>query len=218
VDIILQTCGALSYAHSFGIVHGDIKPGNIFLQNTNRIKILDFGVACTKGTRSERLMGTPKYFSPEQIRMMPIDHRSDIYSLGLAAYRMLTGQEAFCEQDIAALCQMHLYEDVPNACSLVPDLPSDIHLIISKATQKNPDDRYQSIEELIHDLAPVARRLGLTLSGGPNHASRGTNMMGLFLFYRDDHSEMLTALLTDFTRELRKIGVELRESDFRSIG
>jgi len=116
------------------------------------------------------------------------------------------------------LCQMHLYEDVPNACSLVPDLPSDIHLIISKATQKNPDDRYQSIEELIHDLAPVARRLGLTLSGGPNHASRGTNMMGLFLFYRDDHSEMLTALLTDFTRELRKIGVELRESDFRSIG
>jgi CRP-like cAMP-binding protein len=218
VDIILQTCSALAYAHSFGIVHGDIKPGNIFLQNTRRVKILDFGVASTAGTRSERLMGTPKYFSPEQIRMRPVDHRSDIYSLGLSAYRMLTGEEAFSEQHMAALFQMHLYEDVPDPRSLVPDLPPEIHFIISKATQKNPDERYQSIDELVHDLRSAARRMGMAVSGGSSRSGRGTSMMGLFLFYRDDHSEMVKRLVTDFTRELRKIGVELRESDFRSIG
>lgn len=214
VQIVLQTCSGLGYAHSMGIVHGDIKPGNIFLQKNNRVKILDFGVACTTGTQSERLMGTPKYFSPEQIRMRPVDHRSDIYSLGLATYRMVTGQEAFSELDLATLCQMHLYADVPSPGSFLPDLPPELDSIVAKATRKNPDERYQSVEELAHELLPLARKLDVGFTGDSGQAS---NITGLFLFYRDEHSAMVKRLVADFTRELQKIGVALRESDFRDV-
>ncbi|MBM3302431.1 MAG: serine/threonine protein kinase, partial [Deltaproteobacteria bacterium] len=214
VDILLQTCAGLGYAHQQGIVHGDVKPGNIFIQKNRIAKILDFGVACSTGTKADRLMGTPKYFSPEQIRMKAIDHRSDIYSLGLAAFRMVTGQEAFFDMDVATLCQMHLYEDTPDPRSLVPDLPDELVNIISKATQKGPAERYQEIEEMADDLQRLARRLGVPLSTEPR---KHGNMMGLFLFYREEQGEIIKRLVQDFTRELKKIGADLRETDFKQI-
>jgi serine/threonine protein kinase len=214
LDIILQTCAGLGYAHQRGIVHGDIKPGNIFIQRNNRAKILDFGVACSTGTKADRLVGTPKYFSPEQIKMKPIDLRSDIYSLGLAAFRMLTGQEAFFDWDVATLCEMHLYEETPNPRLIVPDLPEELAHIILKATQKDPSARYQRVEEMVDDLQPLARKLGVDASREPR--KRG-NMMGLFLFYRDEQGEMIKQLVSDFSRELRKIGADLRETDFKQI-
>lgn len=214
VEILLQTCDGLGYAHERGIVHGDVKPGNIFILNDGSLKLLDFGVACNTGTKSERLIGTPKYFSPEQIRLKPIDRRSDIYSLGLTAFRMLTGREAFLDADVASLCEMHLYEDIPEPKSLVPDLPEELNTVILKATKKNPGDRYQSVREMIHDIEPLADQLGLTAL---REAGRATNMMGLFLFYRDEHRAMIKRLVQDFSQELRKIGADLRDADFKDI-
>ena len=214
VDILLQTCAGLGYAHGRGIVHGDIKPGNIFIQKNNSVKILDFGVACATGTKVDRLMGTPKYFSPEQIRMKPMDERSDIYSLGLATFRMLTGHEAFFDMDMTTLCQMHLYQETPNPRSIVPDLPQELTNIILKATQKDPAARYQRVEEIVDDIQPLARKLGIDVSGQPRPQS---NMTGLFLFYRDGQGDIIKSLVSDFSTELKKIGIDLRESNFKDV-
>lgn len=214
VRILLQTCAGLAYAHERGIVHGDIKPANIFVQKNGTVKLLDFGVACHTGTRSERLMGTPKYFSPEQIRLRPIDRRSDIYSLGLAAFRMLAGREAYLEMDVPSLCEMHLYENIPEPKSLISDLPEELNTVILKATEKDPLDRYQSITEMLHDIEPLARKFGVTV---PKESTTHTNMMGLFLFYRDEHDRMIRRLVKEFTQELKKIGADLRETDFKDV-
>ncbi len=214
VEILIQTCEGLGYAHEHGIVHGDIKPGNIFIQKNGKVKLVDFGVACNTGTKSERIMGTPKYFSPEQIRLRPADRRSDIYSLGLAAFRMLTGREAFMDLDVASLCEMHLYEDIPEPRSLVPDLPEELNTVIIKATRKDPLDRYQSTREMIHDIEPLATMCGVSLS---TESNRHTNMMGLFLFYRDEHRGIIRRLVQEFSQELQKIGADLRDADFKDV-
>lgn len=214
LDIILQVCAGLGYAHDQGVIHGDVKPANIFIQEGDRAKILDFGLACPEGTRSKRIVGTPKYFSPEAIRLGPVDARSDIYSLGVASYRILTGQEAFQSPDIANLCHMHLYEPTPDPAALVPDLPEELRTFILKAGMKNPADRFQNMAETIHHLQPLSRRLGVEL---PAQSTKNFNMKSLFLFYRDEHQGMIGRLVTDFTRELEKIGAVMKEADFKDI-
>jgi len=214
LQILMQVCSGLAYAHERGIVHGDVKPGNIFVQKDGSVKLLDFGVACHAGTRSDKLMGTPKYFSPEQIKLAAVDARSDIYSLGISAFRMITGQEAFMELDVATLCHQHLYEAIPEPRSLVPDIPDEMNSFIVRATQKDPEARFQSMGQIIHELLPLAKSLGLDV---PGESKRHANMMSLFLFYRDDQHEMIQRLVNDFSQELKKIGAEFRDADFKDL-
>ncbi len=214
LNIILQICAGLRYAHEQGVIHGDVKPANIFVQTDDRAKILDFGLACQTGTRSTRIVGTPKYFSPEAIRLGPVDARSDVYSLGVSSYRIVTGQEAFQSPDIANLCHMHLYEPTPDPAALVEDLPEELRTFILKATAKSPNDRFQNMAEAIHHLQPLTHRLGVEL---PEQSAKMLNMKSLFLFYRDEHQGMIGRLVKDFTRELEKIGAVMREADFRDI-
>jgi eukaryotic-like serine/threonine-protein kinase len=214
LNILIQVCHGLAYAHEHGIIHGDIKPGNIFVQPNDRTKILDFGLSRAPGTKGDRLVGTPRYFSPEQIRMGVLDERSDIYSLGISAYRVITGQEAFREMDIANLLQRHLYEDIPDPRLLVPDLPDELYAFLIKSARKDPADRYQSIREIIRDLEPLLPKLGVPAEA---ESRKHVNMMGLFLFYRDEHEEILKRLVTDFGRELKKIGAVLRDADFKDV-
>jgi eukaryotic-like serine/threonine-protein kinase len=214
LNILIQVCHGLAYAHEHGIIHGDIKPGNIFVQPNDRAKVLDFGLARAPGTRGDRLVGTPRYFSPEQIRMGVLDERSDIYSLGISAYRVITGQEAFREMDIANLLQRHLYEDIPDPRLLVPELPEELHAFLMKSTRKDPADRYQSMREIIHALEPLLPKLGVPAEP---EWQKHVNMMGLFLFYRDEHEEILKRLVSDFGQELKKIGAVLRDADFKDV-
>lgn len=214
LNIILQVCAGLRYAHEQGVIHGDVKPGNVFVQEGDKAKILDFGLACRTGTRSTRIVGTPKYFSPEAIRLGPIDARSDIYSLGISAYRIITGQEAFQSPDIANLCQMHLFEPNPDPAALVEDLPEELRTFILKCTAKNPGDRFQNMTEAIHHLQPLTKQLGVEL---PMQSSRKLNMKSLSLFYREEHQAMIGQLVRDFTNELEKIGAVMKEADFRDI-
>ncbi|MBI5568481.1 MAG: protein kinase [Desulfomonile tiedjei] len=214
LNILLQVCHGLGYAHEKGIIHGDVKPGNIFIQKNDKAKILDFGLARRPGTKGDRLVGTPRYFSPEQIRMGLLDERSDIYSLGISAYRIITGQEAFPDNDIANLLQCHLYEHIPDPRLVIPDLPDELHRFLVKSSEKDPTLRYQSMEEIIHDLQPLSRQLGVAPLAEPE---RHVNMMGLFLFYRSEHEEILKRLVGEFGQELRKIGAVLRDTDFKDI-
>jgi serine/threonine protein kinase len=127
---------------------------------------------------------------------------------------MLTGREAFMDLDVASLCEMHLYEDIPEPRSLVPDLPEELNTVILKATRKDPSDRYQSVREMIHDIEPLAGKFGVSV---PRESNRHTNMMGLFLFYRDDHRAIIRRLVKDFSQELKKIGADLRDADFKDV-
>jgi eukaryotic-like serine/threonine-protein kinase len=214
LKILLQTCSGLAYAHERGIVHGDIKPGNIFILDGDKAKILDFGLACAPGTKLTSLAGTPKYLSPEQIKRSPIDERSDIYSLGIAAFRMITGQDAFHSPDIAELLNMHLHAAIPNPKSLVPDLPDELSDFIIRATQKNPAERYETVGQIMAELQPLSQRLGVEI---PSDSRRNNNMMSLFLFYRVDKQAIIKQLVNDFTSELKKVGAVLREADFKDI-
>jgi eukaryotic-like serine/threonine-protein kinase len=214
LNVLLQVCRGLGYAHESGIIHGDVKPGNIFVQEGDRAKIVDFGLARAPGTRGDRLVGTPRYFSPEQIRMGILDERSDIYSLGVSFYRVITGQEAYRETEIANLLQRHLYEDIPDPRLLVPDLPDELTAFLFKSTQKDPAARYQSMKEIVHDLLPLSDRMGVT----SDVESRGrVNMMGLFLFYRGEQDDILKRLVREFGEELKKIGAVLRDADFKNV-
>lgn len=214
LEVLLQICAGLDYAHGLGIIHRDIKPGNIFLQKNNVAKIVDFGLACTTGTKGARVVGTPKYLSPEQVRGWPVDERSDIYSLGVTAFRMVTGRDAFEENDVYSLLQMHLQQDVPDPRESNRDLPEEMRDFILRATRKDPSSRYQSVEQALSELHPLAEKLEVAR---PTKAERSLNMMGLFLFYREEQKEILTRLVKDFGEELKKIGAVLRESDFKGI-
>lgn len=214
VNILLQVCAGLAYAHERGIIHRDVKPANIFVLQDETAKILDFGLACATGTSNERIEGTPLYVSPEQIKGRPVDQRSDIYSLGIAFYKIITGERAFHDTDLSNLLSLHLYEDCPDPRALVPDLPDELYRFLVRATRKEPEARYQDVSQIIHDLQPLAQRLGI------QYAARTTpefNMISLFLFYRNEHEAILKRLVDDFSNELKKIGAVLREADFKNV-
>jgi len=211
--ILLQVCHGLAYAHASGIVHGDIKPGNIFITTDEVAKIVDFGLACPAGAETTGLRGTPSYISPEQIRMAPADARSDIYSLGIMTYRLLTGELPFQSEELTDLLKKHLDAPVPDPRQLVPDLAPEFVQFIFKATAKNPDERYRTMSEVSAVLQPVWQRTGEKPADG---AARH-RMTGLFLFYRDERHEVVKRLVKEFTEELNKIGIRHHESEYDDV-
>ena len=114
VDYLSQICSGLEYAHQKGIIHRDVNSTNIFVQQNDRIKIIDFGLACPIGTEDLASYGTVAYMAPEQIESEKLDERTDIYALAITAYEMLTGRRPFPEDDIQTLMQIHLSEDIKN--------------------------------------------------------------------------------------------------------
>ncbi|MDY6839509.1 MAG: HDOD domain-containing protein [Thermodesulfobacteriota bacterium] len=161
---LLQVCAGLAYAHERGIVHRDIHPGNVFVQPNDRVKIVDFGLACLPGVEEGPLEGSMFYMSPEQIEGKFVDERSDIYSLGITAYEMITGRKPFPGEDIHKLIDFHLYKDVPDPRTFIPDLPDELHNFIMRATQKDTVQRYQNISQIINDLKSLAKKVGVKLN------------------------------------------------------
>jgi serine/threonine-protein kinase len=162
VDFAYQTASALGAAHAKGIVHRDLKPDNLFVvpdphdSNRERIKVLDFGIAKLQQgsvadsvkTRTGTLMGTPIYMSPEQCRgTRTVDHRSDIYSLGVIFYEMLVGQPPFVSEGFGDLVNMHLNVAPTPARARRPEIPPALDAIVMKMLAKNPDERYQQIAD-----------------------------------------------------------------------
>jgi CRP-like cAMP-binding protein/tRNA A-37 threonylcarbamoyl transferase component Bud32 len=214
LDIFLQVCAGLRHAHEKGIIHRDVKPGNILVQEDNRAKIVDFGLACATGTRSAKAKGSPFFASPEQIKGKHMDERSDIYSLGITAYEMFTGKKPFGGSSMKEILKQALSGETRDPRKVVPDLPEELSAFIINATRLNPLERPETIARVLYELEPLARRLGLTTQ---LRDAEPLNMMSLYLFYRDGQSPMMKKLVKEFSRELQKVGARLRMAGFSDI-
>ncbi len=162
VEITIQACQALDFAHKAKIVHRDIKPSNIMLVDTGgmrQIKIVDFGVAKMSDsstlTQAGSSLGTPSYMSPEQIEGKPIDGRSDIFSLGVVFYEMLAGERPFKGENLASIIVKIIQAQPRRVSEIKKDLPPELENIIFKMLEKDPEKRYQTGQEVIEDLKKV---------------------------------------------------------------
>ncbi len=153
-SIALQISAGLEAAHNNGIIHRDIKPQNIIISTDGRAKVADFGIAraSSANTINSNVMGSVHYSSPEQSRGGYSDEKSDIYSLGITMYEMLTGQVPFDGDTAVAVAIKHLQEEVRGPKELVPEIPNSTNEIVLKCTRKSPDRRYPNMTEVIRDL------------------------------------------------------------------
>lgn len=162
INLGVQLCNALDYAHRMNIIHRDIKPANIMVTHEGVVKIMDFGLAMARDakhvTAHGSIIGTPAYLSPEQARGQELDHRTDIYSLGVVLYEMVTGRLPFDSNDISALLLQKVTEDPQPPRDWVSTLPPWLDAAIMKALHRKPEERFQSAAEF-------ARALGQ--KGGP---------------------------------------------------
>ena len=160
VKISAQVARGLAFAHRHNTVHRDIKPDNLMITSNGRVKITDFGVAAALGSMlSGGHSGSPPYMSPEQCRGEQVDGRSDIYSLGVTLYLLLTGRRPFLGETPQALILMHQQDDYPKLTQLRPGLPLELERITNQMLAKKPEARYQNADELAEDLEAAGEML-----------------------------------------------------------
>jgi beta-lactam-binding protein with PASTA domain/predicted Ser/Thr protein kinase len=162
IDIAMAACNALEAAHAQGVIHRDIKPGNIMLNERGEVKVTDFGIARVTTTgetvaQTAAILGTASYLSPEQAQGLPVDGRSDIYSLGCVLFEMVTGRPPFMGDSPVAVASKQVLEQPIPPSRLNPDVTADLDAVILRALAKNPANRYQSAEEMRADLDRAKR-------------------------------------------------------------
>jgi beta-lactam-binding protein with PASTA domain/predicted Ser/Thr protein kinase len=164
IDVVVQILRAARYAHKHGIVHRDLKPHNVILDEEGRVKVTDFGIAragASEMTETGAIMGTAQYLSPEQAQGLPVDARSDLYSIGVILYELLTGRVPFDAESAVTIALKHVSEPPIPPSELVPGIPPALEAVVLKAMAKDPADRYQDADAFIADLqaardAPLA--------------------------------------------------------------
>jgi serine/threonine protein kinase len=163
-----QVCGALDHAHRNKVVHRDIKPANIMILHNGLVKVTDFGIAKMMAmgmTQAGQILGTPNYMSPEQVKGRQIDGRSDIFSLGVILYELVTGEKPFGGQNITTVIYKIINENPIPPRELDASIHAGLSYVISKALAKNPDERYQTCNELAEDLRNYKNLGGAAFSG-----------------------------------------------------
>lgn len=184
--IVIDACKGLAAAHALGMVHRDIKPGNLVFSQDGSVKILDFGLAknlddpTLQLTREGQIVGTPYFMSPEQCDSKKVDHRSDIYSLGATYYSLLVGKNPY-EGSVVNVMFAHCQSEPPDPHSIASNIPVACVSIIQRAMAKSPSDRYQSVEEMQADLESVTAALSGTGISLPSQSAiryRSTQSVG----------------------------------------
>jgi eukaryotic-like serine/threonine-protein kinase len=170
IEVAIDVCRALEAAHAQGVIHRDIKPGNIMLDENGQVKVTDFGIARVTTNadtiaQTAAVLGTASYLSPEQAQGQPVDGRSDLYSLGCVLYEMVTGRPPFLGDSPVAVASKHVLEQPTPPSRLNPDVTPDLDAVILRALAKNPANRYQTAEEFREDLERVRR--GLPVNATP---------------------------------------------------
>ncbi len=163
-----QICKALSHAHSKGIVHRDIKPHNIMVEKNGSVKVADFGIARlqdSQNTATQETLGSVHYISPEQAKGEPVDSRSDIYSLGIILYEMLTGKLPFTGENAVGVAVMHINGMFQAPRDVNPDIPAGLEQIILKAMATDPNDRYQTADDMLSDLERFRKDRNFRVAG-----------------------------------------------------
>lgn len=158
-----QICSAMNAAHEEGVIHLDLKPGNMMVNRQGILKIMDFGLARSIANQererfskaSNKLMGTPRYMAPEQFLNEELDQRTDIYSIGIILYTLLTGSPPFTHKDYMKLAELQVHQDLPEICGVEGVVTGPLDRIIRKATEKDPADRFQTVREMLEKLSNV---------------------------------------------------------------
>jgi serine/threonine-protein kinase len=165
VNYARQILAALRFAHRNGVVHRDIKPHNVLVDEEGRVKVTDFGIAragASEMTEVGSIIGTAQYLSPEQARGAPVDDRSDLYSVGVLLYELLTGVAPYNGDTPVEIAMKHL-SAVPEPPSVKrPEVPPELDSVVLRALAKNPEDRYQSAEEMDADLSAISKGMGIS--------------------------------------------------------
>src|SRR6266498_3579543 len=179
-EICADVASGLAGAHARGVVHRDVKPGNVMLTTDGKVKVMDFGIARASAvpsiTQTAAVIGTAQYIAPEQAQGLEADARTDVYALGCCLYEMLTGQVPFTGPTPVAIAYRHVREDPTPPRMLNPDVPVSLEQVCLKAMAKLPDDRYQTALEMRQDLERV--RAGQPVSVGVPLASQATQAIG----------------------------------------
>ncbi len=224
INIIVAVCQGLSRAHERGILHRDIKPDNIFLTRDGQTKLLDFGLAKidldSHETQTGVVMGTTNYMSPEQGQGHDVDFRSDIFSLGVVLYRLLAGELPFQRNNIPATIHAIVHTEHPSLSSIRPDLPPECQTIIDRLLAKKPDDRFQTINEVMSALQPfVSSTVGLPSIAAPVPSRPKAKSLGV-LYLRNlgspDDEFLSYGITEDLIIDLTRIG-SLRVAPMRKI-
>lgn len=202
LEIVADVCSALAYAHSQGLVHRDVKPGNILIADDGTVKVTDFGIARTVDketvTRTASVLGTAAYLSPEQAQGLEVDARSDLYSLGVVLYEALTGVTPFTGDSPVTVAYQHVQQSPRPPRTLEPSVSPAAEAIAMRALAKNPANRYQDAEAMRHDLQLA--RAGRAVEAPP--------------VLSDDETALLTAPVTRRTTPIR---TDVRERRSRTL-
>ncbi|WP_431874104.1 Stk1 family PASTA domain-containing Ser/Thr kinase [Micromonospora marina] len=198
LEICADMCAALEFSHRHGIIHRDIKPGNVMLTQTGQVKVMDFGIAralasgATTMTQTSAVIGTAQYLSPEQARGEAVDARSDVYAAGCVLFELLCGHPPFVGDSPVSVAYQHVREQPPTPSTINPDVNPAVDAIVLKALSKNPLNRYQSAGEMRADLLraaagrpvlatpvmPADETMPMGAAAGGYHQAQQTQMMG----------------------------------------
>ena len=163
LDVAIQTAEGLAEAHRAGMVHRDIKPANLMVTSSGVVKILDFGLAKLVGsegiTQPGTVLGTVAYMSPEQLQGQPVDQRTDIWSLGVVAYEMVTGERPFKGEELQAISLGILQQEPTAVTSVRAGVPPEVERVVARALSKRKEDRYQTVADLLSELRAIRRGL-----------------------------------------------------------